>query len=78
MRPKDGIAGLSAAARREHALRNALSVLELSLSIARDALEHDDAERAVEFIARAEQASRQCRQLFAVKPARGDGHCTPA
>ncbi|WP_171033481.1 hypothetical protein [Thermomonas fusca] len=55
-----------------------MSVLELSLSIARDALEHDDAARAVEFIARAEQASRQCRQLFAVKPALGDGHCTPA
>jgi hypothetical protein len=48
-------------------------VLELSLSIARDALEQDDAARAAEFIARAEHASLQCRRLlYAPLAAAGD------
>ena len=64
MRRSGGMSGLSEAAERDHALRNAWNVLELSLSIARDALEQDDAARAAEFIARAEHASLQCRRLL--------------
>lgn len=67
------MSGLSGAAEREHALRNAWNVLELSLSIARDALEQDDPARAAEFIARAEQASLQCRLLLEVPAVPGAG-----
>ena len=55
---------LPEALEREHALRNAMNVLELSLALAKDSLSEGDAARAFDFIARAEQACMQCRALF--------------
>lgn len=78
MRRSAGVSGPSAAAEREHALRNAWNVLELSLSIARDALEEGDAARAADFIARAQQASQQCRHLLDASAAPGRGQRRPA
>lgn len=60
---------LSEALEREHALRNALNVLELSLSLAKDAMAVGETARASDFMARAEQACVQCRTLFDIPAA---------
>jgi hypothetical protein len=60
---------LPEALEREHALRNALNVLELSLALARSAMAEGDNARGSDFIAHAEQACVQCRRLFDAPPA---------
>lgn len=78
MRRSGSVNDLSASAAREHALRNALNVLDLSLSIARDAMAQGDAALAADFIARAQQASLQCRRLFEPPPPRRAAKTEPA
>lgn len=50
---------------REHALRNAWNVVELSVSLARSTFDEGDEARAIDFLARAEKACAQCRTLLA-------------
>lgn len=64
---------VSDALEREHTLRNAMNVLELSLSLARDSLADGDTKRAADFVARAEQACAQCRDLFDIPAATSSG-----
>jgi hypothetical protein len=63
--------GNSVEAEREHALRNAVNVIDFSLLLAGKAIENGEGDRAMEFLARARGACAQCRALMAEQAGRG-------